>query len=120
MLHWVIIAGEIIAATVLMVLAVRNGRKIDNQLSTENKIRAINERLQARVQRLEQTDKQHNDDIELLQKQVIQLQEWISQVTFSDFLIDSVDTLRERVKETKEQRERRLDRNIQEQEYYDP
>jgi hypothetical protein len=119
MLHWLIIAGEIIVATILIVLAVKNGRKIDNQLSTEGKLRAVNEKLQARVLRLELTDKQHSDDIDLLQKQMLQVHEWVSQVTFSDF-IDKVDTLRDRVKETKEQRERRLDRNIQAQEYYEP
>ncbi len=116
MTHWVIIAGEIIVATILIALAVKNGRKIDDKLSTENKLISINERLKARVQRLEMTDKQHTEDIELLQKQVIQVHEWVSQVTFSDF-IDKVDVLRERVKETKEQRERRLDRTTQE--YYD-
>lgn len=116
MVHWGIIAGEMIVATILIVLTVRNGRKIDNRLSTEGKLRAVNERLLARVQRLEMTDKQHGDDIELLQKQMIQVHDWVSQVTFSDF-IDKVDTLRTRVNETKEQRERRLDRTTQE--YYD-
>lgn len=119
MQHWVIIAGQIIVATTLITLSVRNGRKIDNQLSIESKLRAVNERLQARVQRLEMTDKQHSEDIELLQKQVLQIHEWVGQVTFSDFIVDKVDVLRERVKETKEQRDRRLDRTIQEQEYYD-
>lgn len=116
MVHWGIVAGEVIVAAILIVLSLRNGRKIDTHLVAENKLRAVNERLQARVQRLEQTDKQHSEDIELLQKQVIQVHEWVSQVTFSDF-IDKVDTLRERVRETKEQRERRLDRTTQE--YYD-
>lgn len=117
MIHWVIIAGEVIVASILIILSLRNGQKIDSQVSAENKsLKLVNDRLQARVQRLEITDRQHDDDIELLQKQMLQVHEWVSQVTFSDF-IDKVDTLRARVKETKEQRESRLDRTTQE--YYD-
>ena len=116
MTHWLIIAGEIIVAVILIVLSFTTGRKIDSRISAENRnLKLVNDRLQSRVTRLELTDKQYGEDIELLQKQMIQVHDWVSQVTFSDF-IDKVDTLRARVNESKEERKRRLDSTTQ---YFD-
>ena len=109
----IVIGGQVAVAIVLIFLVLRNGRKIDGQLATENRtLKAVNDRLVARVQKLELTDKEHTEDIEHLQKQMLQVHDWLGQVTFSDFL-ENAEGLRARVAENEEQRRRRLDRTTQ-------
>jgi mevalonate kinase len=100
---WVIICGELIVATYLLFVGLKISNRQNRMLIAENKLlttenkllKGVNTKIQTRVQQLEITVQANRDEIELLQKQMYQVHDWLSRLTISDLIVELTERVNE-------------------------
>jgi uncharacterized protein HemX len=100
---WIIICAELISATFLLFLALKISNRQNRLLIAENKLltaenkllKGVNTKIQTKVQQLELTVQTNREEIELLQKQMYQVHDWLGRLTISDLIVELTERVNE-------------------------